>query len=480
MMFDIIFLYIFCFLGDSKMPFPKRLFCLLLCLVLLFSLTACSDDKAQETVSKPKPQTITIEKQEEPKIGLIELSQEAASTTLANKDFFGAEIRYYTTNQLSELQKLKLAAFSKTHNCTVKVMVDTTGGTDEIAASIASGNPYDIVENNIDTFSKTLFYDIYEPLQSSVDAIDFYSAERPEDSGLANAFSSRFTVNGNLLAVGSAQSSDFFVMYYNRSLIKKAEFTDLKQLWETGSWSFAEFLKMAPVTSFASGDALLQTPSLSTWFNIKGVDILELNGKTFVSAVTEENAVAAAIDYSNLIYGETPISIPRSSSLSFKNGKAYCMIDKASNYSYWTEIAKKSKAFENNEENLGCVVLPSDLSQIAAQSVADVRCYSALKGAKNPTAAACFALYESRSFELEKSQNTLPDDINDFLITTFNNNGFVPNFNFVSRDNQETVYSVVNGRGMYMRDGKTPKVMMDKLTPEINSVLSNIPTKMPK
>lgn len=448
--------------------------------ILLFSLSSCSSEDIQEVVSTPKPQTITIEKQEEPKIGVISLSAQASSTPLATKDFSGAEISYYTTKQPTELQKNKLAAFSKAHNCSVKVVFDGAGGTDEIAASIASGTPYDIVENDINTFSKTFLYNIYEPLQSGIDTIDFYSSKRPEDSGLANAFNSRFTIKGNLLAVGSAQSSDFFVMYYNRSLFEKAGFDDLQEMWQTGRWSFKEFSKMASVTSFISGDALLQTPSLSTWFNIKGVDILELNGDSILATATEEKAVAAATEYSNLIYGDTPISIPKSSKASFKNGKAYCMIDKASNFSYWQKIAKISNAFERNSDNLGFVILPSDLSQIGAQSVADVRCYSALKGTKNSTAAACFALYESRSFELEKSQQTLPDDINNYLICEFNKNGFIPYFNLVSKKGEDSVYSTIDDRGMFIRDGKRPDAMMTNLSTEMESLIATISKTLPK
>lgn len=464
------------------MSFIKRLFCLMLSFVFLFSLCACSSEEPQEELvsSTPKPQTITIEKQEEPKIGVISLSAQASSTPLATKDFLGSEITYYTTKQPTELQKNKLAAFSKAHNCSIKVVFDAAGGTDEIASSIVSGNPFDIVENDINTFSKTFLYNIYEPLQSKIDAIDFYSSERPSDSGLANAFNSRFTVKGNVLAVGSAQSSDFFVIYYNRSLFKKAEFEDLYEMWQAGRWSYKEFLKMASVTSFVTGDALLQTPTLSTWFNIKGIDILELNGDSILTTVAEENVVTAATEYSNLIYGDTPIAIPKSSKASFKNGKAYCMIDKASNFSYWQEIAKNSYIFERNAENLGCVILPSDLSQIGALSVADVRCYSALKGAKNPTAAACFALYESRSFELEKSQQTLPDDINNYLISEFNKNGFIPNFNLVSKNGDNSVYSTIDARGMFIRDGKRPNTMMTKLSIEMESLFATVSKTLPK
>ncbi len=463
------------------MSFIKRLFCLILSSTLVFSLCACSSGGTQEeVVSTPKPQTITIEKQEEPKIGVISLSTEASSTPLANKDFSGAEISYYTTKQPTEFQKNKLAAFSKAHNCTVKVIFDASGTTDEIASSIASGKPFDIVENDIDTFSKTYLYNIYEPLQSGIDATDFYSAERPGDSGLANAFNSRFTVNGNILAVGSAQSSDFLVMYYNRALFKKAEFEDPQEMWQASRWSFEEFLKMASVTSFVSGDALLQTPSLSTWFNIKGVDVLELNGDSILATVTDENAVTAATDYSNLIYGDTPISIPKSSKTSFQNGKAYCMIDKASNYSYWQGIANTSNSFEKNQENLGCIILPSNLSQIGAISVADVRCYSALKGAKNPMAAACFALYESRSYELEKNQNTLPVDISSYLISEFNKNAFIPNLNLVSKNGDNSLYSTVDERGMYLRDGKRPNTMMTKLSTEIEDLLATVSKTLPK
>ena len=463
------------------MSFIKRLFCLMLSLAILFALSACSSEESQEeVVSTPKPQTITIEKQEEPKIGVISLSAQASSTPLETKEFLGAEISYYTTKQPTELQKNKLAAFSKAHNCTVKLVFDPSGTTDEIASSIASGKPFDIVENDIDTFSKTFLYNIYEPLQSKIDAVDFYSAERPADSGLANAFNSRFTVNGNILAVGSAQSSDFLVMYYNRSLFKKAGFEDPQEMWQASRWSFEEFLKMSSVTSFISGDALLQTPTLSTWFNIKGVDILELNGDSILPTVTGENVITASTDYSNLIYGDTPISIPKSSKMSFQNGKAYCMIDKASNYSYWQGIASTSNSFEKNQENLGCIVLPSDLSQIGAVSVADVRCYSALKGAKNPMAAACFALYESRSYELEKNQNTLPVDISSYLISEFNKNAFIPNLNPVSKNGDNSLYATVDERGMYLRDGKRPNTMMTKLSIEMESLFATISKTLPK
>lgn len=462
------------------MSFLKRLFCLMLSFIFLFLLCACSSEDAQESVSDPKPQTITINKQEKNKIGVISLSNEAAATSLANKDFLGADISYYTTKQMTELQKLKLAAFSKAHNCTVKVTVDAVGGTNEIASSIASGTPFDIVENNIETFSRTCFYNIYEPLQSSIDTYDLYSSERPEDSGLANVFSSRFTIKGNLLAVGSAQSSDFYILYYNRSLFKKAEFDDPKEMWETGRWSFNEFSKMASVTSFVSGDALLQTPSLSSWLNIKGIDILKLNGNTFSSALNQEKALSAVTDYYNLIYGTSPICIPKSSKASFERGNVYCIIDKVSNFSYWQEIAKTSNAFERNQDNLGVVVLPTDLSQAGVVSAADIRCYSALKGAKNPTAAACFALYESRSFELEKSQEKLPDQIIDYLVANFNNNGFIPNFNFVSKNSQESIYDIVDSHGMYIRDGKRPDTVITKLSSEIETLTATIPKTLPK
>lgn len=460
------------FLGDKVMSVFKRLFCLILLFLLLFAFSACSEKEQpnDKDNTEPKPQTITVEK-EEIKIESVSLSETAAATTLAKQDFAGAEIAYYTTKEPSTLQKSKLAAFSKAHNCTIKIVFEPNGSIEGIATSIASGKPYDIIENDINTFSKTLFYDIYESLQTSIDPIDFYSAERPQDFGISNAFASRFTIKDQLLAVGSAESVDFYVLYYNRLLFEKSDLKGPQTLWETGRWSSEEFLKFGTVTSLLSAQTFLQLPSFSDWLNIKCIDVLKFQEEKFTNAVTEENAILAAKDYQNLVFGDLPLSIPKSGANSFKNGNAYSVIDKASNYSYWRDIANNSPAFKKSLDNLGCVVLPSDFSATTAQPAASVRCYSALKGAKNPTAAPCFALFESRSFNRTKSNDKLPDNITEYLTTSFNANGFIPYFNFTINETGYSIYKMFDEYGMSIRDGGRGEAAMKSAAPRINQLI---------
>ena len=459
----------------------KRLFCLALSISLLLSLCSCSKKEipSEKGNAHSKPQTITIEK-EEIKIECVSLSETAVSTPLAKQNFAGTEITYYTTKEPTPLQKSKLAAFSKAHNCNVKIILESNGSIEGIATSIASGNPYDIIENDINTFSRTLFYDIYEPLQTSIDPLDFYSAERPQDFGISNAFASRFTIKDQLLAVGSAESVDFYILYYNRLLFEKSDLIGPQTLWETGRWSYEEFSKFGTVTSLLSGQTFLQLPSFSDWLNIKCIDVFKFEEEKFTNAVTEENAILAAKDYQNLVFGDLPLTIPKSSANSFKNGKAYSVIDKASNYSYWREIANNSPAFKKSSDNLGYVVLPSDFSSTFAQSAASVRCYSALKGAKNPAAAPCFALFESRSFNLTKLDDKMPKKITEYLTTSFNTNGFIPNFNFTINETGYSIYKMFDEYGMSIRDGGRGEAAMKSAAPRINQLIeTSLSVKLP-
>ncbi len=449
----------------------KRLFCFMFSLVLILSFSACSEDeKTKIENNKSEPEIITI-KDEEIKLNSANLSQAALETSLSKQDFQGLEITYYTTKEPSSLLKSKLAAFSKAHNCTVRVVLDSVGSIEGLATSIASGTPYDIIENDINSFSKTVFYNIYEPLQNHIDPIDYYSAERSGDCGISNAFASRFNVNDQLLAVGSAESVDFYVLYYNRALFNESEFIGLQTLWETGRWSLEDFSNMSTVTSLISGQSLLQLPSFSDWLNIKCIDILKFENGNIINLLKEEKTILAATDYRNLIYGDLPFSVPKSGVNSFKNGKAYSVIDKASNVSFWRESAKNSPAFENNADNLGYVVLPSDISVSGAQPAANVRCYSALKGTKHPTAAPCFALFESRIFEDQNTEDEFVQKIIPYLKSSFNENGFLPNLNFTDEKNTNSITSVLDENGISMRDGETGRMVLVSVAPKVDELI---------
>ena len=419
--------------------------------VFLILMCACGKEKIKENNSSVY-NTVTVEKKDVA-IKTVSVTGEASQTPLALQNYNGAEITYYSPNEPSQETKNKLAAFSKAHNCNVKIAVGTGDVRKDLSQAQDAGIFYDIVESSNENFANTLSMDIYEPLDSLIDIKDYFDPAVSENCGLSQSVSSRFTIEDKVYAVGSAQSVDYYVIYYNKYLFDKAGLGDPYSLWTGGRWSFLAFEFMNTVTSYASGTAFLQLPELSEWFNLKANDTIRFSEGTFKNDFYSEQTLLSAEGYQQLIYGDKPMSIPKSGKNSFKNGKAYSAIGKFSDYSALCDQIQKSEAFDEDLLNFGIVPLPDDINPSGSQSASTVRSYAAMKGSANPSAAPCYALFESRIEDQTDEKSAVAAGISDYLKNSFNLNGYVPQLEFVNSEEGVGISDILNSAGMEIRDG---------------------------
>lgn len=447
----------------------------ILCFATALSVAAVSFASCKsKTDDKPKKagETKTVTVEQDTELETLNPTGDASQTKLALKDFGGAEILYYSPSEPTNETKGKISTFQKTHNCKVKISVGTGKIGEDLNAAKAAGTAYDIIETDNSSFIEVFKTGLLNSQNEFISPADIYTSEASANRGLNSAVLSRFTVGENIYAVGSSDSCDFYLLYYNKKLFKDIGFDDLYSLFVTGRFSTWSLNAMGSVNDYISGTSLLQLPSLSDWFNIKAQPVIGYEEGNFVSKFYNNETLAVAESYQSLIYGENPISIPKSGSYSFENGKAYMFIGTTSRYSELITKAAEKSVFDKNKENLGCVPLPSDINTGPVQSAASVKAYSSMNGAANPDAAACYALFESRVAE-QSGEDAVPVTVTEYIVNTFNTNGYVPELGFSAADGKSSVRTIIDSVGMKLRDGNDHITAMSTYMWQVDSIVKS-------
>lgn len=404
----------------------KRILSLSLAALLTLSLTACSSPEGgtSGTSDVSGKSNDFVESG-----GIVNNSvaeEVIAQSELANKKYDGKEFRFYYWYQPSEIVTRKVAAFNEAHDANVKIEVLSGDFQENIATSIASGQPFDIIANHGMFFPQTIFADLYEPLEDYIKDVDYFNAEAPENGGLSPVVNAAFTWKNKLYAAGSAKAVYQYVVYYNKRMFTEAGLEDPYELWKNDQWTWDKFTEMGTeVTDIAGEKGFLCWPDLRVWMRANGVEGIIQEGDSFKENLGDAKVMEVINAYRDLAYGDNPIAIIGDSN-DFSNGRAYTSIAVTDAYTNNAQRARTSSAFGRDANNLGVVPIPDGLCADGKYPGHAPQGYSAAKGASDPSVAACYALFESRVEDTDVgSEMQMPAEIRNAVENAFAANGFI-------------------------------------------------------
>lgn len=431
----------------------KKLFCLSMAVLLAFSLTACSTETGESTESVVSGKDNDFVESG----GIVNNSvaeEVIEKSELANKQYGGKEFRFYYWYQPNEIVTRKVAAFNEAHDAKVKVEVLTGDFQENIATSIASGTPFDMIANHGMYFPQTIFSDLYEPLEGYIKDVDYFQESAPDNGGLSQVVNAAFTWKNKLYAAGSAKAVYQYVVYYNKKMFTEAGLEDPYELWKNDQWTWEKFTEMGTeVTDIAGGKGFLTWPDLTVWMRANGVEGVVQEGDSFKENLGDAKTLEVINAYRDLAFGDNPVSIVGDSN-QFGGGKSYTMIAVTDAYTNNAQRARTSSAFGRDANNLGVVPVPNGLCADGKYPGHAPQGYSAAKGAADPSVAACYALFESRIQDSDVgSEMQMPVDVRDAVETAFAANGFI-GFDGLQDSNGVYYNSVINRNiGLVIRDG---------------------------
>ncbi len=395
----------------------KKALCIILSLSCVLSFAACGGSNGNKNGGGESKNTSGG-------IQTAEVDAEVLKTKLATKDYRGEDFTFYYWYETNEIINRKVAAFNKAHNANVSVTIGTDFAND-IAKSIADGTPYDLIANHCNFFPQTIFSDLYEPLEGYIEELDYYNADKPNNWGISKTVNEAFTWNGKLYAAGSTKAVYPYAFYYNKKAFSDAGLEDPYTLWKAGKWTWDKAKEMSnEVTDIANSKCFLSAPELFIWLTLNGVSAVKRDGQNFTENLGDKSVLDAMNSYSALFVGDNPMSL--STYATMANGKAYASITYTDAYTVEAKNAKNSSAFGKDSANLGVVPVPSGLTPDGKYAAHVPQGYSAAKGAKDPSVAACYALFESRTKDSDTgSALQMPSEIRNYIDEAFAKNGFL-------------------------------------------------------
>ena len=391
---------------------------------------------------------VTTSKNEQGGItGTIDIPDEPTKTKseLTNKNYGGKSFTLMYWYQPDDVVNRKIAAFNKAHNAKVKLEVVNDDLADALAKAIASGKPYDIVANHGRYFPQSIFKNLYEPLEGYIAEEDMYNSANHDNWGLSKTVNDMFAWNGHYYALGSAKSVYSYVLYYNKKMFNAAGLEDPWELYKKGQWTWDKLVSMGKQVTEPGTTGFLYVDNLYVWDTFNAVSGIKYENGTFTEQLTDSRFVQAAQDYQNLYYGDSVIGILPSGN-PFKSGKAYMTMEVTDAYSLHSKNAKVSSAFGRGTSNLGVVPVPyTSLNSENKYPGHAAQGYSSTKGAKDPSVAACYALFESRYTDSKAGSDSFPVDVRNETDKLFAKNGYLGFHGF--RDSSGTSYTdIINAK----------------------------------
>ena len=281
-------------------------------------------------------------------------------------DFKGATFTKTIVGTVSSEVMRRMEAFGKKYNCKLKlVRLQWESYNNQVAASIAAGDPYDICGLHPRFFVSSLNADLYEPLEKYITDADWYDSKKPNAGGLDKHWCNAFGADGHLYAAATHDTSyaaNPSVMYYNAKLFEEAGLDDPYELYKAGKWTWDTFEKMGnKVKNAAKGKYIIGqdfnvghvvgSNTSSSYITVK-------NGKPSIN-LSDPNAIVAFNRAQKWFNKNTGIVGPKDysdNSTEFINGNYY-MFTADSAYgplNLMPQVAK-SPAFDNNVKNLKIV-----------------------------------------------------------------------------------------------------------------------------
>lgn len=392
---------------------------------------------------------------------------------LASKDYKGKSFTFMYWYEPDDIVKRKVAAFNKAHNAKVKIVV-VTGFLDSVAKSIASGTPYDIVANHSDYFPQSIFSDLYEPLEGYIATEDMHDSSKPETGGISAAISDNFAWGGHYYALGSTKAVYPMVFYYNKKMFTEAGLEDPWELYKSGKWTWNKLVEMGKqVTDFSNNITFLEAPGLGAWNAINAIPAVKMENGTYTAQFTSTQYINSCKMYQELFKGNTPIC---SSDLSimFRNGQCYMSLDQTDAYKQNANFAKTNSHFGKTADNLGAVPAPAGpLNTSKAYPGAAPQGYSSIKGAKDPSVAACYALFESTYTDKEISGNQFPTDVRAEVEKLFAANPYASFSGFTDSSGRRLATVINNEIGKSIREGADVNQTINNKLPDLQRIISD-------
>ena len=415
----------------------KKILCLALAVLFVVSVAACGGSGDASSTGGSSDKTPSSPSSLEGQVssgGVEDISVDSnliAQSELANKKYDGKEFSFYYWYAINEITTRKVNEFNKKHNANVKVTIGTSFQED-IAKSIAGGNPYDLIANHARYFPQTIFANLYEPLGDYIKDVDYFDSAKPENGGISKTLNETFTWNGKLYAAGSAQAVYSYAFYYNKKKYEEAGLEDPYTLWKNGKWTWDKMMEQGrQVTDVANSVTFLNQIELHPWLAIHGLDYIKKTGEnTFVENLGDSEVVKAINEYADLVYGDEPIMVWNAKSLSW-----YANITYTDAYTQIASQVRTSSAFGRKVANLGVVPVPTSQMPGGKYPTHCAQGYSSAKGAKDPSIAPCYALFESRVRDADVGSDLqLPAEIRNAINDAFAKNGFCPTTGFADTE----------------------------------------------
>lgn len=350
-----------------------------------------------------------------------------SDSVVANKDYGGKkfEMLYWYVPDDSVYRTVE--AFNKAHNAKVEIVVTSDDLDVAMAKSIVSGKPYDLVAAHGNYFPQSIFQNIYEPLEKYVTEDDMLDKSNYEAGGLNQLVNDRFAFNGHYYAVGSHKSLYLQLCYYNKKMFMEAGLEDPYELYKKGQWTWDKVLEQGKkVTDTAKGIAYWSIYSFVEYANLNGVAGIDYKNGTYTENIASADMIKCAQEYKDLYKGSNPIGIYRDDGNAFANGEVYVMMNTTDSYCYYFDFAKNSTAFAKDGYNLGVVPIPYGphntnkvYPSLSAQG------YGSTRGAKDPSIAVCYALFESKFVDTSTTKKRIPQVILDDVQKAFVENPFI-------------------------------------------------------
>lgn len=297
------------------------------------------------------------------------------------KNLRGSTVEIFTWNDMKQIDGVKkvVSNFQKASGITVKWTAVGYNDYDTLLNSrMAAGNAPDIVQNNQVVLSRMKHY-------QPVDGIGYNFSDSEWDSQTMK----EYTVKGKPYAVMLNYKNTLFqqpqVLFYNKDLISKYDFSDPYKLWKQGKWDMNTMLDMCKSFKNETGKAAWSIGSPWEWIRWnKMAGPFGFDGTTVTNNLRNQALITSyqqLCDYKTSGYlSETNLDVG-----SFNKGEllfvGYNMANDRTANSTFSEMKSKG--------SLGLVPLPIGNNTV----IGEYESYSFPKGAKNTAAAPYFLRY---------------------------------------------------------------------------------------
>lgn len=399
------------FKNESK----KRLFAGAAAAIMLLSAAGCGGKSDKDTGSDVSSSGGS---------GISAGNVDTSGSKIANKDYGGEYFKMLFRWEPGDITTRTIEAFNRDHNAYIDVVVDTSNTVYEnLAVAIAGGDPYDLVCVYDYWFPNFVTQDLVEPLDSYFDEVDLYSTDKPDNGGISKQFTEHYTLNDKVYAVGSSRSVYQLMMYYNKKLFNEAGLEDPWTLYKAGNWNWSKFTEMGKsVTDTAKGIGFTSLGDVHAWLSLCGTQVIKKDDDgSYRSCAKDADVINVLKEYKSMYLGTDPICV---SGASFAKGTQYCEFAAITAYSGKVNSATESTAFDRDSSNLGVVPCPiPELNTTGGYPVHASTGYASCKGAKDPSIAVCFALYESRIKDTNTGSATqLDSEVYEAIVAEYEKN----------------------------------------------------------